>query len=610
MAINPNANFNELTTWLEENLTDNKSIKACCQEVNKVPINKGNYFWFMHPDAYKVLNIKPIEPKYTRNINGSKYDLVYLGTAGVRNNSSGVNNDHLRKRIKWHLCDNKNISSLCNQSGSTMSTLRNTIGGLISDDLIANNTQNKIDEFLCKYFFIYFVEYPGTFLEVKDEVSTDEGILINVIRPLFNLKNNPNADIPTHITCMIQQRRQKIEKDSKKRWCNEKTNNNSKIISSKPIQNLEKENKVILEIDCVTFDVKRNENISIVADSISNLPTGPCSIELFYSNRADVRIYINGKKRNISTANRTVSQYFIAPDTANGNIPKWKIVQNEMNEPNKIIDKITVKVCRIVNNRNTKPKTENNVVPKSPKVETRKKNQNSSNDNKTVKIKVSNNLKKTNNNNSIYLIPCSSSKISHEELERKPFKIEKLEFNSELGIFRKELIQKLKIAEQNNTHKRKKTVTKNKIRKPETINITNEFDFHSTAQANFLYSKGNFYRRNSSDSVNWTKKEKEKIFIVSALFGIIRADNYIPLYDLAMNDEVDKIVNFAQRFWNGKLDVIIENLISNGYLIYNLLGQQYNNSISKTKHITKIPYVKFSGSDADEKRGKWLKANL
>ena len=392
MAINPNANFNELTIWLEENLTDNKSIKACFQEVNSVPEIKGIYFWFMHSDAYKVLNIKPIEPKYTRNINGSKYDLVYLGTAGVRNNSSGVNNDHLRKRIKWHLCDNKNISSLCTQSGSTMSTLRNTIGGLISDDLIANNTQNKIDEFLCKYFFIYFVEYPGTFLEVKDEVSTDEGILINVIRPIFNLKNNPNADIPNHITCMIQQRRQKIEKDSKKRWCNEKTNNNSKIISSKPNQNLEKENKVILEIDCVTFEVKRNENISIVADSISNLPTGPCSIELFYSNRADVRIYINGRKRNIPTLKRSVSQYFNAPDTANGKIPKWKIVQNEMNEPNKIINKITVKVCRIIINRNTKPKTENKVTPILLKGEANKKIKNTLNK-KTDVLNLSKNFK-------------------------------------------------------------------------------------------------------------------------------------------------------------------------------------------------------------------------
>ena len=63
MAINQNADFNELTTWLNENLNDKKSIKACCQEVNKVPETKGIYFWFIHPDGYSVLNIKHIETK-------------------------------------------------------------------------------------------------------------------------------------------------------------------------------------------------------------------------------------------------------------------------------------------------------------------------------------------------------------------------------------------------------------------------------------------------------------------------------------------------------------------------------------------------------------------
>ena len=216
----------------------------------------------------------------------------------------------------------------------------------------------------------------------------------------------------------------------------------------------------------------------------------------------------------------------------------------------------------------------------------------------------------TSSSYSIFLIPCSSRKILNEELESNPFDINKLEFNNELGDFRKELICKLKIAEQNNTHKRKKTVTKNKISKTEKINITNEFDFHCTAQANILYSKGNFYRINSSDSVNWKKNDKERIYIVSALFGIIRADNYIPLYDLAMNDEIDRIKNFAQRFWNGKLDVIIEKLISNGCLIYNLLGETYKNSINKTLQLTIVPDIKVNGSDADEKRGKWLKKNL
>ena len=45
--------------------------------------------------------------------------------------------------------------------------------------------------------------------------------------------------------------------------------------------------------------------------------------------------------------NRTVGEYFIAPDTNNGNIPKCQIVQNEMNTPNNIIEEITVRVCPI-----------------------------------------------------------------------------------------------------------------------------------------------------------------------------------------------------------------------------------------------------------------------
>ena len=127
------------------------------------------------------------------------------------------------------------------------------------------------------------------------------------------------------------------------------------------------------------------------------------------------------------------------------------------------------------------------------------------------------------NKEKIYLIPCSSSKISKEELENKPFNIKKLEFNKELGEYRKELIDKLKKVK---SHKRKLKDTYNNL----------DFDF--TAQAHKLYSKGNLYDRNSSDSLNWSQKEKEKIYIISALFGIIRADNYIPLYDLAMSDKL------------------------------------------------------------------------
>jgi hypothetical protein len=348
MAIPPNADFNQLTTWLNENLDDKKRIKACCQEVHKVPETKGIYFWFIHPEGYNILGVKSIEPKYTRDIDGVKYDLVYLGTAGVRNNSNGINNGHLKERLKWHLCDNKNVSAICSGNSPTMSTYRRTIGGLISNDLIANNTQDKIDELLCKYFIIYYVEYPGAFMEVKDEVNKDEDILIDVMRPIFNLKKNSNAKNPAHITYEIQERRQVVENDSIKKWCNEKPKTKTKDMISKPKKQKTGNSTVSEYTNCVEFNVTRSQNIAIVVNGIPNLPVGPCFIQIFYKNRADVRRYVNGNTRQIRTTNRTVSAFFQATDKINGmDVQKCQIVYDEMNDPNKIIEEITVRVCPI-----------------------------------------------------------------------------------------------------------------------------------------------------------------------------------------------------------------------------------------------------------------------
>lgn len=225
------------------------------------------------------------------------------------------------------------------------------------------------------------------------------------------------------------------------------------------------------------------------------------------------------------------------------------------------------------------------------------------------KIEDLNEKNSTFNKNKIFLIPCSSSKILKEELENIPFNLNKLEFNNELGKYRKELLDILKKSEFNNTHKRSVSKTKNKVSKPEIIIITNEFNFNRTAQANKLYSKGKLYHSNSSDSINWTQKDKEKIYIFSALFGIVRADNYIPLYDLAMIDEIDKQVKFPQKFWKGKLDSIIERLSNNGYLICNLLSGDYSKSLkNKTLSIITKPENKFT--DRGEQKGKWLKNEL
>jgi hypothetical protein len=99
---------------------------------------------------------------------------------------------------------------------------------------------------------------------------------------------------------------------------------------------------------CVEFNVTRSQNIAIVANGIPNLPVGPCYIQIFYKNRADVRRYVNGNTRQIRTTNRTVSAFFQATDKINGmDVQKCQIVYDEMNDPNKIIEEITVRVCPI-----------------------------------------------------------------------------------------------------------------------------------------------------------------------------------------------------------------------------------------------------------------------
>lgn len=345
MELNPNATFEQLSEWLNQNLKDQNRIKACCQNVKNIPLKKGIYFWFLNHDSYHKLSrnmvINPIDPCYQRVINNEVYDLVYLGTAGVRNNSNGVNNGHLQERLKWHLCDNKGVSALCS---GTMSTFRRTIGGLISSDLIENDTQAKIDDILCSSFYVYFIAYEGTFLEVKDTINQIESIFIYNLRPLFNLDQNPNAFNPYHITYKIDKMRKKVQTHSKNKWCN-KTK-----VETKNYSNPLKTNNSILISDkhdgCVEFKVLQNQSIAVIADATPNLPVGICTIEIINPVKGQ-NLYIrnNGNPiRTIRTRFRTVSEYFNAPDTAVG-LYKWQVVQNEM--INKGIEEIIVRVCPI-----------------------------------------------------------------------------------------------------------------------------------------------------------------------------------------------------------------------------------------------------------------------
>ena len=142
-SLTPNLeNFQSITAWLNNNFNETKCIQACGQQAKEIPTTKGIYFWFMDTSCYKKLkNTKALSPVYTKKINDKDYHLVYTGTAGVRNNSNGINNGNLNTRILWHLSGNKTVSSL--RSG-TMSTFRRTIGSLLADD-------NKIESDLIFY---------------------------------------------------------------------------------------------------------------------------------------------------------------------------------------------------------------------------------------------------------------------------------------------------------------------------------------------------------------------------------------------------------------------------------------------------------------------------
>jgi hypothetical protein len=331
------ADIENAEKWLDENLKN--SFRP---HLDSIPDSKskGIYFWFMKEEGYdqlsKYVEIKALNPCYSKEIEGVKCDLVYLGTAGVRNNSSGINNGHLEERLMWHLAKNKGKSAL--KSG-TMSTFRRTIGALIGDDLLENDVQIILDDFFRDTFVVFYVEYPGSFSDVKDIVTQDETKLIEFVRPIFNLDKNPNSEITNHLTYLIQERRQLIEKSSKNKlgFIEKKERKvRTKSIKEKSTNQLN---------ECVEFKVRRNQNIIEVINNINDLPVGPCNIEIFSKDRTDIRRYINSKIRKIRTANRNVADYFRASD---GNISKYLIVEREMNDANSIIEEITVRVCPLI----------------------------------------------------------------------------------------------------------------------------------------------------------------------------------------------------------------------------------------------------------------------
>lgn len=340
-------NFETISKWLDENLPN--PFPANLQHLPPNDNNRGIYFWFMRTDGYQRLsnfglNITAITPTYKKEINGKQYDLVYLGTAGTgKKEKSNIIN-----RLNWHLKNTHDEKHICS---GFLSTLRQTVGAALSDDLINNDTGLLVNTLFSDLFYLYTLPYLGD-SNTKLIIDEDEHCLISTIKPLFNIKNNPNARINAgqHPTRQLKVRRGLIMHNTRERiGCNKGNNGKAKAVEndnkppSSPINNYE----IISEYNgCIEFTVNKDQSVHEVISGIEGLPTGKCEILIYNSAKPSEFLYASQRKngkRVTGDKKKTIYSYFNNIDTNKNNQPRWKLIQQEMLD--KGIEEITLRVC-------------------------------------------------------------------------------------------------------------------------------------------------------------------------------------------------------------------------------------------------------------------------
>jgi hypothetical protein len=218
--LNRDEDFYSVVNWLNHSLLQLNSIIPIPSQVEIIPKSKGVYFWLMREEGYAALSSFSIVGKlpdcYVFDFNGVKYDLVYIGTAGTGKNG----NSNLRERINWHISQIHTPGAVCH---GTLSTFRLGIGAMVAEDLLLDNTERFINDLFESYFKIIFIPYDKI---CESNIENDEVILIKTLKPLFNLKNNPNAKYTSidNFTKSYKNRRNQVNKNSKNRLgCSKKS---------------------------------------------------------------------------------------------------------------------------------------------------------------------------------------------------------------------------------------------------------------------------------------------------------------------------------------------------------------------------------------------------
>jgi hypothetical protein len=337
LRLNAESSVEEIKTLLEANL--NFGIVPHADPIAK-GIGKGIYFWFIKVSALplisKFVEILTFQPSVYKEIEGEKYVLVYLGTAGTGKSGGG----NLTQRLNWHIGQKHSESNICH---GTLSTLRAGLGSLLSDDLIILNTEGIVNKLMENSFKVYWIEYIE-----EGIIDSDEFILIQKLRPVLNLKNNPNAlmGAPLNPTQYYKRRRALVYSNTRERIGCGSGESDDVMSSTKPIKNLESYNHQVIEDigNCITFIVIKGQRIDKVIRGIEGLPTGHCTYAIYNSeNGEEIRKGFTGSKVKVNPNAQNIYTYFTHSDSNKDS--RYLNILNLMINEN--IEEVTVRVCKL-----------------------------------------------------------------------------------------------------------------------------------------------------------------------------------------------------------------------------------------------------------------------
>lgn len=569
--LNKTENYDSITQWLNENLDCNRSLIPHFNDIPNLK-SKGIYFWFMKIDGYEELSqfvpITPIQPRYIRIIDGVKYDLVYLGTAGTGKNG----NSNLAERLRWHINQAHTKGNICH---GTLSTLRAGLGALLADDLIYPDSESLVNLFMKNYMKVFWIEYPDNILLIDN----DEDILIKILRPLLNIKNNPNAlaiaplnatrTYKTRRMYVYEQTRQRLECNSGRVKVSKKTNPDD--------QTPNYDHQIISDNlgGCIEYSVMHYQHIHEVTRGITGLWTGRCQIYIKAADNSN-REFTNWTRRTGNNNNPNAQNiYTYFGNTSTEGPTRSLVIHRWMEDEN--IDEITVRVCQVFSdNLNS---TKNNVINElsSLEKEYKKKPKNAINDMEQNKSAADEKIKKClnninwdnlndNKNPKLLIIGCCGAKTVHPLLGNGDhlnydFGLQINNARTNRCVQYAELMANPQPANYFNETRDGHEVDVNYFQNALNGDLTKALDLYGNNHTPFFkpVMKQLYYQKIENCNLH--------LLIVSGLYGVVKYSDYINDYHFE--------IGIGQNVWGNSIsqaikNYVIDNNIENNDVFYSL----------------------------------------